>query len=262
MVRRRWSYPNTARGRPPVTDELEALIVAMGTENPGCGYQRIKGELAGLGIAVWASSVRPVLGANGLGPAPGRPARRWPSFLRQQAAGIVACDFFTVDTVWLIRYDVLSVIELQTRRVQLAGLTTNPAGAWATHQARHLAAGMDERARVVRHLLRDRDARFTRCFDDVWRSIGAEVVRATVRAPNANAHPARRVGTVRRECLDHLLILGPRHVARVLPEFVEHYNGHRPHGALQLVPPDHVSSPAEAEPTLRDASSAVTSSVG
>ncbi len=96
----------------------------------------------------------------------------------------------------------------------------------------------DERGRVLRHLIRDRDTKFTRFFDDVWRSIGAQVVRTPVRAPNANAFAERWVGTARRECLDHLLIVGPRHLRRVLSEFVEHYNGHRPHRALGLVPPE------------------------
>jgi hypothetical protein len=126
MVRLRRTYPNTAMGCPPLTDELRALIVRMGTENPRWGYQRIKDELAGLGIAVSASSVRRVLRANGLDPAPRRQATTWRSFLRQQAAGIVAWDFFTVDIVWLTRYYVLFVVELETRRIQLAGLTSQP----------------------------------------------------------------------------------------------------------------------------------------
>jgi transposase InsO family protein len=116
-------------------------------------------------------------------------------------------------------------------------------------QARNLVAASDERARVVRHFIRDRDAKFTRSFDDVWRSIGAQVRRTPARAPHANAHAERWVGTVRRECLDHLLIVGPRHLARVLSAFVEHYNGHRPHRTLQLVPPQPRHQPAEGRPS-------------
>jgi putative transposase len=178
-----------------------------------------------------------VLRANGIHPAPRRSSTTWRSFLRQQAAGIVACDFFSVDSAWLTRYYVLFFIEVETRRVHLAGITTNPTGAWVTQQARNLATSFDERERVVRHLIRDRDTKFMRSFDDVWRSIGAHVLRTPVRAPNANAYAERWVGTVRRECLDHLLIVGPRHLSRVLCEFVDHYNAHRPHRALGLAAP-------------------------
>lgn len=256
MARRHWTYPNTAKGRPPVPADVQALIVRLATENPRWGYERIKGELAGLGYRVSASSIRRVLRVNGINPAPRRTSTTWRSFLSQQAAGIVACDFFSVDTVWLTRYYVLFFIEVQTRRVHLCGITTNPTGGWVTQQARNLAVSFDERGRVVRHLIRDRDAKFTRSFDDVWRSIGAQVVRTPVRAPNANAYAERWVGTARRECLDHLLIVGPRHLGRVLSAFVEHYNGHRPHRALELEPPQpratsSATRPARLEQVVR-----------
>ena len=168
---------------------------------------------------------------------PRRTSATWRSFLRQQAAGIVACDFFSVDTIWLTRYYVLFFIEVETRCVHLAGITTNPSGGWVTQQARNLAAAFEERGRVVGYLIRDRDSKFSRSFDNVWSSTGAQVVRTPVRAPNANAYAERWVGTVRRECLDHLLIVGRRHLSRVLSEFVEHYNTHRPHRALGLAAP-------------------------
>lgn len=144
MVRRHWTYPNSPRGRPPVPAEVQALIVRLATENPRRGYERIKGELAGVGYRVSASSIRRVLRANGIDPAPRRASTTWRSFLAQQAAGIVACDFFSVDTVWLTRYYVLFFIEVQTRRVHLCGITTNPTGGWVTQQARNLAASLVE----------------------------------------------------------------------------------------------------------------------
>jgi len=142
-----------------------------------------------------------------------------------------------VDTVWLSRYYVLVLIEIESRRVQICGITTNPTGAWVTQQARNLMANLDNDVGVVKYLIRDRDTKFTRAFDEVWRSVGAEVIRAPVRAPNANGHCERWIGTVRRECLDPLLIVGPRHLARVLHVYVEHYNAHRPHRSLDLRPP-------------------------
>jgi len=238
MVRRHWTYPNKAKGRPPVPAEVQALIVRLATENLRWGYERIKGELARLGYRVSASSIRRVLRSHGIDPAPRRTSTTWRSFLRRQAAGIVACDFFSVDTVWLTRCYVLFFIEVETRRVHLCGITTNPTGEWVTQRARNLARSLEDSGRVVRHLIRDRDAKFTRSFDDVWRSIGAQVVRTPVRAPNANAYAERWIGTARRECLDHLLIVGPRHLDRVLSEFIEHYNGHRPHRALGLLAPE------------------------
>jgi transposase InsO family protein len=162
----------------------------------------------------------------------------WRAFLRQQAAGILACDFFTVDTIWLRRLYVLFFIELDTRRVHLAGVTATPTGGWVTQQARNLLLALEERGRRVRFLLRDRDAKFCRSFDDVFRAEGAEILLIPVQAPTANAYAERWVGTVRADCLDWLLILGRNHLEQALRVYVEHYNRHRPHRALRLDAPD------------------------
>jgi transposase InsO family protein len=189
-------------------------------------------------VQVSATAVRTTLRHHGLDPAPRPASTTWRKFLRQQAAGIVACDFFTVDTIWLRRLYVLFFIEHQTRRIHLAGVTANPDGAWVTQQARNLLLMLDEQRRRVRFLIRDRDAKFSRSFDDVFRSEGAEVVVTPVRAPRANAYVERWIATVRAECLDWLLIVGRGHLEHVLRVDVEHYNRHRPHRALRLAPPD------------------------
>ena len=129
-------------------------------------------------------------------------------------------------------------VELDTRRVHLAGVTANPNGAWVTQQARNLLLALAEQRRAVRFLLRDRDAKFCRSFDDVFGSQGAEVVLTPVQAPKANAYAERWVRTVRTECLDWLLIVGRGHLEQVLRGYVEHYNRHRPHRALRLRAPD------------------------
>jgi putative transposase len=178
-----------------------------------------------------------VLRAHGVDPAPRRASTTWRSFLRRQAAGILACDFFTVDTVWLRRLYVLFVIELGSRRVHLAGVTAHPTGSWVAQQARNLLLDLDDRATAFRFLIRDRDTKYTRAFDDVWRSTGVQIICTPIRAPNANAVAERWVGTVRRECLDHLLVVGRRHLVHVLRAYVEHYNQHRPHRSLGLDPP-------------------------
>jgi putative transposase len=150
----------------------------------------------------------------------------------------VACDFLTVDTVFLQRLYVLFFIQLHTRRVHLAGVTANPTGVWVAQQARNLAVTLDEEASTVRFLLRDRNSKFTRAFDDLWHGLGAEVIGTPTQAPNANAVAERWVGTVPRECLDHLLITGRRHLLRVLHSYVRHDNRHRPHRRLDLSAPE------------------------
>jgi transposase InsO family protein len=237
LVARRWTYPGGV-GRPPIGGELRELVLRLARENPRWGYQRIVGELCGLGVAVSATTVRKLLKDAGLGPVGERSGLSWRDFLRAQAHTMLAVDVFTVETVCLQRLYVLFFIELGSRRVHLAGCSANPSGAWVAQQARQLAWGLAERSTPVRFLIRDRDSKFTRDFDIVFRSERIEIVRTPVRAPKANAVAERFVRTVRSECLDWLLILNRRHLERVLRTFVDHYNGHRPHRALNLAPPD------------------------
>jgi putative transposase len=175
------------------------------------------------GIAAWSPACGPTRIADGLDPAPRRTSMTWRSFLRRQAAGIIACDFFTVDTVWLKRLYVLFFIELDTRRVHLAGVTANPNGAWVAQQARNLLLELGEQRRRIQFLLRDRDAKFCRAFDDLFRSEGAEVILTPVQAPNANAVAERWVRTVGTECLDWLLVISRGHLEQVLRIYVRHY---------------------------------------
>jgi putative transposase len=238
-----WTYPHQP-GRPPLDEDIQQLIMRMARENPRWGYQRIKGQLQQLGVRVSATTIRTVLRRHGLDTAPRRVATTWRAFLRQQAAGIMACDFFIVDTVWLRRLCVLFFIELGSRRVYLAGVTAHPDGAWVTQQARNLL--MPATGPRPRFLLRDRDAKFTRAFDSVFRSEGTEVLITPVQAPNANAnaYAERWVRMVRAECLDWLLVVGRGHLEQVLRVYIEHYNAHRPHRALGLQPPDPAVEPA------------------
>jgi putative transposase len=235
LVRRRWTYEKRRAGRPPVAAETRALVLRLARENPRWGYQRIAGELAKLGLEVSPSTVRRLLSVAGLGPAPRRAGSTWREFLRQQAKGIVACDFFTVETAFLRRYYVLFFIELQTRRVQLAGCSATPSAHWVAQQARNLSfSGALGDAGFLVH---DRDSKFSPAFDEVFRSDGIRIVLTPFRAPKANAHAERFVRTVRSECLDWLLIGGQRHLERVLQVFVDHYNRERPHRSLGRHPP-------------------------
>jgi transposase InsO family protein len=210
-------------------------VLRLARENPRWGHRRICGELTKLGFRVSPTSIRRLLAQAGLEPAPRRSGPNWCEFLRSQAASIVACDFFTVETVLLRRFYVLFFIAHATRRVWLAGCTRNPTGECVTQQARNLSLDFSEHG--VRFLIRDRDSKYSGPFDGVFRSEGIRIVKTPVRAPKANALAERFVRTVRAECLDWLLILNRRHLEHVLRTYVEHYNVERPHRAANLHPP-------------------------
>jgi putative transposase len=226
LVARRWTYTRRQPGRPPVAQPVRALVLRMARENPKWGYRRIQGELVGLGHSIAASTVWTILKKAGLDPAPRRSGPTWRQFLAAQAQAILAVDFAQVDTVFLRRLYVLVVIEHHRRRVHIAGITAHPTGAWVTQQARNLLMDLGEYAARFRFLIRDRDAKFTRAFDAVFAGANIRILRTPVRAPRANAIAERWIGTLRRECLDHLLITGPRHLTLVLQEYVEHYVRH------------------------------------
>lgn len=237
LVKRKWTYRRKRHpGRPEIANEQAALVLRLARENPRWGYCRIQGELKKLGVSVSASSICSLLRRHGLPPAPRRDGPSWKEFLTQQAAGIVACDFFCVETVWLKTLYVLFFIEISTRRVHLAGVTAHPCSAWVTQQARNLA--IEGRLDKARFLIRDRDAKYSGPFDEVFRSEGLRVIRTPIQSPKANAFAERFVRTVRHECLDDILVLGERHLSRILREYVKHYNQERPHRGLSLQTPE------------------------
>ncbi len=173
LIRRKWTYGRgKGPGRPPIDPEIEELILRLGRENPRWGCVRIQGELRGLAIRIGASTIRSILRRSGIGPSPRGFGPSWSEFLRAQARGILACDFLTVETAWLRTLYVFFFIEIDTRRVHLAGVTRNPDAAWVTQQARNLSFGFSERDFPLRFLIRDRDAKFTRSFDEIFATRG------------------------------------------------------------------------------------------
>jgi transposase InsO family protein len=233
-----------------MSDELVELIVRLGRENRRWGCRRIHGELRKLGIRVSVTSIRRVLRGHGLGPVPRKGPTR-SEFLRAQANGSLATDFFTVDSISLKQLYVLFVIELGTREVHILGVTDHPTAAFVTQVARNLAGDLLDRGRSFTFLIRDRDARFTAGFGEVSASEGVRVIKTPVRSPRANAYAERWVRTMRAECLDWILVLGRRHLNGILREYVGHYNQHRPHRGQDLGVPVPSETAVATPPSFR-----------
>jgi putative transposase len=246
LVARRWTYSRRTVGRPRTDRGICEFVLRLARENPTWGYRRIHGELVGLGIPLAPSTVWAILRRHGIEPAPRRAELSWSQFLRAQASSVIECDFLTVDTLWLRRLHVLFFIELATRRVHFGGVTASPNERWVTQQARNLVMTLTDREEPVRVLVRDRDSKFTRSFDEVFRTEDIRVIRTPVRAPQAKAHAERWVGSLRRECLDRILIVGRRQLEQVVRSYISHHNQHRPHRSLEQRPP--LAKPPPAEP--------------
>jgi transposase InsO family protein len=240
LVKRRWTYKRTQPGRPPARPTIRELVLRMAAENPGWGYRRIAGELAHLahlGPRIAPATVWAILKKAGIDPAPRRSGPTWAEFLRAQADGILACDFFHAETIMLTRLYCFAVVEHATRRVHVLGVTANPTAGWVTQQARNLLMDLGERAESFKFMTRDRDSKFTALFDEVFRAEGIRIVLTAAQAPRMNAIMERWVGSVRRELLDRILIVNAAHLRKVLTEYEDHFNAHRPHRALNQASP-------------------------
>jgi len=199
LLRRRWADKSRSKnGRPATRRNIKALVLRMAKDNPAWGYRRIHGELAGLGIAIAASTVWEILKSNGIDPAPRRGTITWAGFLRSQAEAIIACDFFTADLLDGTKVYVLAVIELATRRIRILGTTLNPTGEWTTQMARNMLMDLDDAAATVKFLIRDRGSNFTTAFDTVLADAGIRTVLCTIRTPRMNAVMERWIGSCRR----------------------------------------------------------------
>ena len=254
LVRRKWSYPNKNKGgRPPISAEIESLVLRLARENSRCGYGKIVGELLKLGFKVSLTSVRNILNRHGILPAPVRNGSLgWRQLMNHYKDQILACDFFTVETAFLQTIYVLFFIELGSRQVHFAGVTTQPHQIWVTQQARQLVWELSEREKPLRFLIHDNDRSFCHAFDAVFESEGCHVIPTPVKAPNANAFAERWIRSAREECLDLILIFNAAHLRRVLTEYIDYYNSARPHQGIQQRTPIPQVRPASGTVQCRN----------
>ena len=232
-------YDGSARrspGRPMTPQRIAELVLKMAIENPKWGYTRIRGALANLGHEIARNTVKKILQERGIEPAPERSRRTpWKTFLRAHWNGLAAADLFTVEVLTLRgleRFFVLFVIELKTRRVEIAGIHPQPHGEWMEQMARNLTDSIDGFLRRSRYFIHDRDPLFTRVFCEILKSSGIEPVRLPPRSPNLNAYAERFVRSIKEECLDRVVILGEGHLRLLVREYVEHYHTERNHQGL------------------------------
>jgi hypothetical protein len=202
------------------------------------GAGKIQGELKKLGQDVSETTILNILRDHNI---PIQPERKkttsWRQFLHHYQQYFIACDFFTVETIFLQTIYVLFFIELGTRKVRIAGYTSQPGGEWVNQQARQLMWELKEEEREIKYLIHDRDSKFSQRFDDIFQSEGIKIIKTPVRAPNGNAYAERWVRTIREECLDQIVILNQRHLKNVIKEYETYYNEARPHqGINQNIP--------------------------
>jgi putative transposase len=235
FIAAKWDYSARRRpaGRPPTHATIKKLVLQLARDNPRWGHRRIQGELARLGHLIAASTVWMILSTAGIGPAPRRAGPTWTQFLASQARGIVAADFFHIDTALGKRLYALVFLEHGTRRLHIAGVTEHPTQDWTTQHARNLTTDLGTELGALRFLLRDRDTKYSTAFDAVFQAEDMDILTSAPQAPRMNAYCERVIRTLRNEVCDHVLILNEAHARQVLAEYQRHYNQHRPHQARQ-----------------------------
>ena len=236
IVRRHWTFKHKRRpGRPRIDREAEQLVLRIARENRHWGYTKIAGEVRKLGFTtIGRSTVERILKRHGLAPRPHHNGLSWVDFLGHCGQFIWACDFFTVTTATPRTYYVLFLIEISTRRIVYRNVSEHPDGNWVAQQFRNLAVMHDD---LPRHLIHDRDSKFTAHADELLWAMGTQPVLLPPRSPDLNGRAERWIRTARSECLDYIIILNEGHLRWAIGEFVRYYNARRPHRSLELCPP-------------------------
>lgn len=231
-------------GRPRTKEDIAALIVTMAKSNPSWGYTRLRGALAQLGHEIGRNTIKRILCDNGIEPAPERGKRTpWRTFLKAHWEAIAAADFFAIEVLTmhgLVRYFVLFVIELRTRKVEIAGITADPNGRWMQQVGRNLTDCIDGFLRDTHYIILDRDPLYNDAFRKLLTASGCKVVRLPARSPNLNAFSERFVLSAKSECLNKIVPIGERHLREAIKSFVDHYHAERHHQGLgnRLIEPD------------------------
>lgn len=238
-------------GRPSVMLEIRELVLRFATENRAWGYERIEGELKKLGHRVARTTVANILSEHGIEPAPNRSKQTtWAEFLQMHWESIAAMDFFTVE-VWtrkgLTQIHVLFVIDLSTRRVEIAGISSAPHGAWVEQVLRRQIDDFDGFLRNHKFLIHDRDPLFTKSMAEMLASAGVKSIKLPPKSPNLNAYAERFVRSIKSECLDRIIPIGEKHLWRAVDAYVQHYNRDRPHQGVGNVVLDPSFEPADPE---------------
>jgi putative transposase len=238
LVRRKWAQKHSSSGgRPPIKSEIEQLILRFVRENDW-GYGKIVGELRKLGHQVSDQTIANILKRHGIPPLPERKTSlSWQHLMTHYKDQLLACDFFTVETLFLQTLYVFFFIEIGTRRVHFAGCTPHPTQAWVTQQARQLTWILDEENINMRFLIRDRDTKFSSSFDAVFNSEHIHIIQTPFQAPKANAFAERWVRSVRNECLDKIIIFNQAHLNQIMREYIDYYNTQRPHQGISQKTP-------------------------
>ena len=236
LIAMKWTFVRRGPGRPRMMRTIEELIVRMASENPRWGYTRIQGALSNLGHKVGRGTVANILKREGIEPAPTRGTRTpWAVFLKAHWRSLVAADFLTVE-VWklrgLVTYYILFFLEVPTRTVWIAGITTNPSEPWMLQLARNACDVEDGVLSKGRKLLIDRDAKYSGDWRSFLEEQGVEVIRLPPKSPNLNAHAERFVRTIKDECLDRMIFVGEASLRRAVREFMAHYHAERNHQGL------------------------------
>jgi putative transposase len=240
-------------GRPKTAAEIEQLVIRMARDNPRWGYTRIRGALRNLGHEIGRNTIKRILLKSGIDPAPLRKkSMSWATFLKAHWGAIAATDFFSVEVLTrtsLVRYFVLFIMDLQTRRVEIAGIAQQPDGEWMKQIARNLTDADGGFLNGARYLIHDRDPLFTEAFRELLKSSGAKTVKLPARSPDLNAYAERFVRSIKSECLAQIVPLGERHLQNAVKEYTEHYHFERNHQGLdnQLI-----EKPSD-EPNMDDA---------
>ena len=241
LIARKWTYARRRSGRPGVLAEIRRLVLRMATENPSWGYTRIQGALKNVGHRVARSTIASILKAEGIPPSR-EPPSSWRTFLRAHWSAVVAADFFTTE-VWtargLVTYYTLFVLELQSRRVHVAGSTPYPDEAFVLQAVRDLANAIDGILVEGCVLICDRDRKWSRGVLEFVEHEGVRIIRTPFRAPNCNAYAERFVRSIKEECLERVIVFGERHLRRTIAEFVAHYHAERNHQGIgnELIDP-------------------------